>query len=158
MNWKLIFVVSLLGVLIGLVSLFGLVDLNQWFIAIMWWLIAALILGRFAHKKYFGHGLWTGVIESLVSSTLIYLFFDTYVANNPKVAEQLAQLPPGVDARSMMLINMLVGVIIGGVVLGLLTLLSGKVFGEPEPQPTVELPMESPPPTEDKPDQTGHGR
>lgn len=132
MNWKLILLVSLLGVLIGLVNLFGLVELNQWFVAIVWWLIAALILGRFAPQKYFGHGLWTGVIESLVSTILIYLFFDMYVANNPKVAAQMAQMPEGLDARTMTLVSMLFGVVISGVVLGLLTLLSGKVFGEPE--------------------------
>ena len=132
MNWTLILLVSLLSVLISLVNLFGLVDLNPWVIGIFTWVIAALILGRFAHKKYFMHGFWTGVIESLVGAILIYLFFDTYIVNNPKIAEQMAQMPEGMDARTMTLITSVIGAAVSGAVLGLLTLLTGKVFGEPE--------------------------
>ena len=147
MNWILILLVSLLGVLIGVVNIFGLIDISPWFISIALWIISALILGRFAHKKYFGHGFFAGLIASAVSSVLVYFFYDTYIANNPEIAEHMRQLPEGMDARSMMLFSSVVGAAIGGVVLGLLTMLTGKLFGEPEKAKPAETPPA--PPQED---------
>lgn len=133
MNWTLILLVSLLGVLVGIVNIFGLMDVNPYIISGVMWLLSALFLGRFAHRKYFNHGFITGIISSIVGSILVIVFWDTYVASNPKIAEQISQLPEGFDMRSVMYISSLVGAVIGGVILGLLTMLSGKVFGEPEP-------------------------
>lgn len=145
MNWTLILLVSLISILIGLVSLFGLVDLNPWIIGAFTWVISALILGRFAHKKYFMHGFWAGVIGSLVGSVLMYFFWDTYLANNPQMGERLSQMPEGMDARTMTLVSSIFGAAISGVVMGLLAWLSGKVFGEPEAtSETTTIPGENP--------------
>ncbi|MDD5088796.1 MAG: hypothetical protein PHI18_08365 [bacterium] len=132
MNWTLILLVSLISILIGLVSLFGLMDVNPWIVGAFTCVISALILGRFSRRKYFMHGFWAGVIGSLVSTMLMYLFWDTYLASNPAIADKLAQMPQGMDARTMTLISSIFGAAISGVVMGLLAWLAGRIFGEPE--------------------------
>jgi hypothetical protein len=148
MRWDLILLFSVLGLVSGIINLFGLIDINPYFISIAFWIISALVLGRFAKKKHFMHGFWAGAIGSLLGSILMYIFFDTYASHNAQMAEAMSKMPEGFDMRSVMLVGVPFGIAIGGVVLGLLTLLVGKTLGEPEkPAAAVTPPADEPPQT-----------
>ncbi|RPH93606.1 hypothetical protein EHM69_09775 [candidate division KSB1 bacterium] len=144
MNWAVILILSALGVLTGLITMQGWIDGMEWPLAILTWLLMAVVLGRFATKKVFLHGFLTGIISSLIGSVMVYFFFDTYVANSSRMAEAISKAPEGFDMRSIMLWTAPINAALGGVLVGLLAMLGAKIFGtKPAPvAPVVILPPE----------------
>jgi hypothetical protein len=141
MRWLLIILLSLLGVLLGVLNLLGLAPGAMTYVfSIVLWLVMAILIGRFAQGKYFLHGFLTGIIFSIINTVIVYLFYDTYVANSVAMQEQMAKMPEGFNMRTVMLAGAPIGAGIAGVVLGLLSILGGKLFGvkkeeAPAPEP-----------------------
>jgi len=130
MRWLLIVLLSLLGVLLALLSIFGWVEgAMMLVIGIILWLIIAILIGRFANGKFFLHGFLTNLISTLLSSLLIYFFWDTYMANSTAMQERLTQGPEGINYRIITLATSPLVAGVYGAVLGLLSILGGKLFG-----------------------------
>jgi hypothetical protein len=146
MRWLLIVLLSLLGVLMGVLSIFGLAEgAMAYVISIILWLVMAVLIGRFAGGKYFLHGFLTGVIFALINSVMVYLLYDTMLANSSAVQEAMSKLPEGYDMRTVMLATAPINAGIAGVVLGLLSILGGKLFGvKKEETPASEPPKPGP--------------
>jgi hypothetical protein len=140
MNWKLILSLALINVLLGLLTIFGLLGSTATWIGLLILAVMAVVLGRFAEKKYFMHGFLTGVIGSLVAAVLQFALYDTYVANNPELAQSMDKLQevfPSFDGSWMTLLFAPLGAAFNGAILGLLAILGGKIFG-PKPAPATE--------------------
>jgi phosphoglycerol transferase MdoB-like AlkP superfamily enzyme len=141
MRWLLIVLLSLLGVLLGLLNLLGLAEgAMAWVFSIVLWLVMAILIGHFAGGKYFLHGFLTGIIFALINSVIVYLFYDTYMANSTAMQEAMSKMPEGYNMRTVMLAGAPINAGIAGVVLGLLSILGGKLFGvkkaeTPAPEP-----------------------
>ena len=144
MRWMLILLLSLLGILLGALNLMGLVDgAMGYVVSIILWLIMAIIIGRFAGGKYFLHGFLTGLIFALINSLMLYLFYDTYLANSATMQEAMSKVPEGFNMRTVMLAGAPINAGIAGVVLGLLSLLGGKLFGVKKEEPALPEPPKS---------------
>jgi hypothetical protein len=144
MRWILILLLSLLGILQGLLSLMGLIEgVMAYVVSIILWLIIAIIIGRFAGGKYFLHGFLTGLIFALINSLMVYLFYDTYLANSTAMQEALRKVPEGFNMRAVMLAGAPINAGIAGVVLGLLSILGGKLFGVKKEETTIPEPPKS---------------
>jgi hypothetical protein len=141
MNWRWILMLSVLGLLMAVASLLGWTSGMELWISIGVTLIAAVLLGYNLPAKHFQNGLMVAVFWGVISGALQYLFYDTFIANNPAAAEKLAQMPEGVDARTMMLVSIPISIIINGLILGLLALVAGKLLRE-KPAPEVAAPAE----------------
>ena len=128
MRWGLILLTASATILLSASVIFGLLP-SAWWISVLFWVVVALILGQFAQGKYFMHGFLTGIISSLVGALLVYTMYDTYLANNPIPAEQLSKLPAGYNMKNLILYTSPINAAIAGVVLGLLSLVAGKIFG-----------------------------
>jgi hypothetical protein len=129
MRWLLIVLLSLLGVLLGVLNLLGLAEgAMAWVFSIVLWLVMAILIGHFAGGKYFLHGFLTGIIFALINSVIVYLFFDTYMASSA-MQEAMSKMPEGFNMRTVMLAGAPINAGIAGVVLGLLSILGGKLFG-----------------------------
>jgi hypothetical protein len=124
MNLRPILTLALSGLIIGLLSLFGLtrgIEPFLWlFIALgsAWWLAKSVA------SRPFLHGLFAGFLMGIGNSVMQSLFIDSYIASNPEAAQGLQQIPGNVSPRFFVL---MVGPIIGmvyGLCLGLLTLLA----------------------------------
>jgi hypothetical protein len=141
MRWLLIVLLSLCGVLLAVLNLLGLAEGAMAYVfSIVLWLVMAILIGRFAGGKYFLHGFLTGLIFALINSVLVYLFFDTYMANSTAMQEAMSKVPEGFNMRTVMLAGAPINAGIAGVVLGLLSILGGKLFGAkkaetPAPEP-----------------------
>lgn len=141
MRWLLIILLSLLGVLLAVLNLLGLAEgAMAWVFSIVLWLVMAILIGQFAGGKYFLHGFLTGLIFALINSVIVYLFYDTYMANSTAMQEAMSKMPEGFNMRTVMLAGAPINAGIAGVVLGLLSLLGGKLFGvkkeeTPAPEP-----------------------
>jgi hypothetical protein len=145
MRWLLIILLSLLGVLMGLLSIFGLAEgAMTWVIQIIFWLVMAILIGRFAGGKYFLHGLLTGIIFALIYSVMVYFLFDTMLANSSAMQEQMAKMPQGYNMRTLMLATAPINAGVAGVVLGLLSLFGGKLFGVKKEEAPAEPPKSGP--------------
>jgi integral membrane sensor domain MASE1 len=140
MNWLLILSLSLFGVLIGLLSIFGITEGKEWWMWAIVVLVSALAIGLKAPGKYFKHGFLTSLISGVISSIFQYVFYDTYVANNATFAAQLSQMPEGFNMRITMLAGGPIGGALAGVVLGGLAVLMAKILGR-----TAEVSPVAPP-------------
>jgi hypothetical protein len=127
MNWKLVISLSAFGVVMGLASFFG---VTKGFEPLIWPIIGifcALWIARKAGQKYFLHGFFTGVIGGASAPLLQALFFSTYIANNPRAAEDLKQLPAGFSAQTFFFILVPIIALISGLMLGLLSWVAGRI-------------------------------
>jgi hypothetical protein len=139
MNWKLIIGLCLLNLIVGLLTILGLLGTGATWIGLLVLLLMALLLGKFAGQKFFMHGFLTGLIGGILGGLLQIALYDTYVANNPQVAEgmdKLREFFPTFDMRWLTLMFAPLGAAFNGVILGVLAILGGKIFG-PKPQPAA---------------------
>ena len=101
MNIRLVLVLSLLGLVVGILSILGI--LRSGLESIVWLVIAlfygAAIAAR-APGKFFLHGFLTGLISGALASLVQAAFIGQYLAHNPKAAESFkilpANLPPAI--------------------------------------------------------------
>src|SRR5437867_1789951 len=112
MNWKLIFTLSLLGIIMAVSSLFGLPHNSEPFLWLLIFVIYAVWIVKKADGKYFQYALAVSVINGVWIALIHATFFSTYAANNPEAMEGYKQLPQFVGPQAMMLI---MGPIIGAV-------------------------------------------
>ena len=132
MNWKLIFKLSLFGVLIGLLTTFFIrTEIEMWFWLGAYAISVAVIIKNTA-KYRFGHawmvallgGVWSGVIHGLLITWYSVLHLDEMLL--------MAGLP-----ISPRFIVMLIGPAIGafmGISLGMICWMLGFVFDRTRPQ------------------------
>lgn len=141
MNWRWILMLAALGVLVGLLGVFGVLPSSIW-LSIGLVLIAAVGLGYNVKQKLFLHGFLTAVIWTLVGGVLQFLFWDTMVSNHPEIQEKLAQVPEGMNMQVLIAIGIVVNAAILGVVLGLLAMVGGKLLQE-KPEPETGVPPDA---------------
>ena len=131
MNWKLILSLSGFGVLMGALSVLGLIsEVEEW----LWLAIGVFCagwMGTQLGERRFLHGFLVGLIGGGVAPAIQALFFSSYLAHNPDFTQAASQLPPGIPLILIPLIAIPLGGLFSGVVLGLLTLVAGKFLYRP---------------------------
>jgi hypothetical protein len=126
MNWKVIVALVLLGLMMGIASLFGWtqnIELVLWIIIA---LVAAFWIATNKAGRPFLHGLLAGLLMGVCNSLVQFGFFEMYLANNPVAGEQFSKIPGGIQPRFFVL---LVGPAVGlmyGMFLGLFALIAAK--------------------------------
>ena len=127
MNWRLILFLSLLGIVLGIASVFGFTSGREW---LAWLIIGVYSAWKFARRsreELFLHGFYLGIFIGSFSSVIQALFVTTYLANNPRMVEAVDALPHGLHPAAVVLI---MGPIIGtvsGVVFGVIAVIGGKL-------------------------------
>ena len=127
MNWRLILSLSLLGIALGIASVFGFTSGREW---LAWLFIGVYSAWKFStrsHEELFLHGFYLGILVGCFSSVIQAIFISPYLANNPRMVEALNALPQGLHPAAVVLI---MGPIIGtvsGVVFGVLAVVVGKL-------------------------------
>lgn len=127
MNWKLIFKLSLFGLVMAFATVFWIPTS----IEPVFWLIIFSICAYFIAKrspgKYFLHGFFVSLVNSVWITAAHIGLYGTYLTNHPEMAEMSARMPLPDHPRLMMALTGPVFGIISGVVLGLFSLLAGKL-------------------------------
>ena len=127
MNWRLIFLLSLLSVVLAIASILGFVKSNEW---LMWLIIGAYCGWQFAGRvtdDFFLHGFYLGILDGILNSAAKALFFNLYISNNPRMAGEFRNLPQDLSPQMVLLI---MGPVIGafsGVAFGMLTVIASKL-------------------------------
>ncbi len=136
MNWKLILQLSLLGLAMGIATVFfipGRFEPLFWLVVLG---ITAYVIATRVVSQRFLHGLWVGIVNGVWVTGAHVLLFGRYLANHPKEAAMMTSMPLQQHPRLMMIcVGLGVGVV-SGVVIGLVALLVGKMI---RPQSTASV-------------------
>jgi hypothetical protein len=130
MNWRLVLLLSLLGVAMTVPAVMGVftetMELTAWVIIA----VAAALLLAARGAGTFGNGFMAGLLMGLWQHLLVFVLWDMYIAANPEFAATLAEDNPfkGMDPRLGMLIAGPVIALAYGLILGLLTWLAGRML------------------------------
>ncbi|HXF04222.1 MAG TPA: hypothetical protein VNM72_02265 [Blastocatellia bacterium] len=127
MNWKLIVSLSGLGVLMGGASVLGLTRGSEGVLWLVFAALATVVIVRKAQTRPLLHGFFVGLIGGGLAPVVQFLFFSTYLASNPEVAEQFSRVPSGLGARYFVLVLAPVIGLVSGVALGLICWLGARL-------------------------------
>lgn len=137
MDWKLIFQLSLFGLVMGIATVFVIspnVEPACWLVIFV---ICAYIIAKRRPAGRFVHGVLLGVVNSFWITAAHILFFERYIVGHPQEAATMKFMPL-VDAPKLMMAIMgpVVG-LISGIIIGLFALGAGKLIKRPL-APTVK--------------------
>jgi len=134
MNWKLVFQLSLLGLIMAIGTVFVIppnIEPLLWLVA---FLASAYLIAVRAPGRYFLHGLCVGLANCVWVTGFHVLFFSRYVAGHPREAAMMSSMQ---HPRWMMLaVGPVVGVI-SGCVIGILAIIAAKLMTRSAPAPVA---------------------
>ena len=135
MNWKLIFLLTIFGVVMAFAGVIGILGKMEFPIWLVIFIIYAVIIVQQTTDKYFLHAFIVSVINGVWIGIIHAAFVRTYLANNPSMVESYKTMPRlfGNHPRIIMVIA---GPIIGavtGLVAGLFAFIAGKIMKKKGP-------------------------
>ncbi|MFY8090392.1 MAG: hypothetical protein ACOVMI_04000 [Chitinophagaceae bacterium] len=128
MNWKLIFTLSLSGLLMGVLTSFVVTSEVEMYVWIPIMLIIAYFVAKQASGKYFLHGFLTSVFSGFWLLLVHALLWDNFYAlNKVSMDADFAGMPQGFSMKVIMLaVTPFVGAFFG-LIQGLLAFLASKI-------------------------------
>ena len=133
MNFRLICMLALLGVVVAGTTIVGLVHAGfETPLTIVVTVVMAGMLATRARAKFFLHGLLAGAMGSALTSITQAVFMSQYLAHNPKAVDAFKVLPSGLSPAVLVLVAIPLTAGLSGILTGLLTLLWAK-FSRPKP-------------------------
>jgi hypothetical protein len=127
-NWKLIFLLSMFGLAMGIATVFVIPsNVEPLFWAVIFVMCAYVIASR-CSRRYFLHGLFVSLANSVWITAAHIAFFDQYITNHRREAAMMTSMPLPNSPRTMMaLMGPCVG-LASGVILGLLSVAAHKIM------------------------------
>ena len=129
MNWKLIFQLSIFG----LIMAFGTVSLIPQKVEPVFWVLifafCAFVIARACSGKYFLHGLYTGLANCIWITAVHVIFYHKYIENHPQMDTWTTSLPAAF-ATHPRIATAIVGLgpgIISAIVFGLFAFIASKI-------------------------------
>ena len=126
MDWKLVLLLSAIGIIMGLLSVRGFTQKIEPFLWLLFGIATSLILSKNIDRPFL-YGLAIGIGWAVLNGAIQSVFFDTYLANNPSL-QQSFQKKTFVQPRYVALLTAPVIGLITGLVLGGLSLLFKKLW------------------------------
>lgn len=127
MDWKVIIILSAIGLIMGLLSVKGFTQKLEPFLWLLFGIATSLVLSKNIDNKTFLHGLLIGLAWGIINGLTQSVFFDTYLANNPQL-QQNFQKTTFMQPKYFVLVTGPIIGLITGLVLGGLSLLFKKVW------------------------------
>ena len=127
MNWKLVLVLSLFGLVMAFATVFF---IPTTFEPIFWFVIfatCAYFITKRVSRNYFLHGFCVSLVNCIWITGVHVAFYDTYIANHPEMAAMGANMPMADHPRLMMIATGPVFGILSGLVLGLFAFVASKI-------------------------------
>ena len=130
MNWKIVLVLSLLGVLIGIGNVFGLIMGIEWLVWLVAAVITAFVIEKTCSKLFVTQGFLTGFLQALFQGLVTAIFYQTYLAHNLEVLDEISKMPADIAPEFYIIIaSVLIGLVYGlfiGLVVFIIRKLSKK--------------------------------
>ena len=118
MNWEIVALLSLFGLVMGILSVNGYTQKIEPLIWLLAGMVSAFILAKNVTSKIFLYGITLGVLWGILNGIIQSIFFDRYLKKNPKYKNAYQKKMP-VRPRFFVLIagpliGLLTGVMVGG--------------------------------------------
>lgn len=114
---------SPIGVWMGLMAVNGYLNNAEWAVWLFLSLIVSLIIVRYVQSKWFMQSLLTGICWGIGNALIQFIFFDTYLQNNPQLVKAFGSVSN--PSFFVLLFSTLYGILIG-LIIGLWVLLFRK--------------------------------
>jgi len=128
LNWRLIFALSLFGVVMAVAGLFGLTRGTEPLLWLVIFIIYAICIAQYAGGKYFLHGFLVSLLNGVWIALIHFAFFPMFLSNNPDVAASFQKFPVPISLRFL---NLIIGPVAGalfGIVAGLFAFVAAKLL------------------------------
>ena len=126
MNWKLIFVLSLLAIPMAFATVYYIPQNLEPVVWLAVFLAYAFVIAKVAAGRFFLHGFMVSIFNCVWITAIHFILFDAYYANHPNLADM-----KGVTPQTMRYAGLVIGPVIGiisGVILGLFSFVAAKIF------------------------------
>ena len=134
MNWKLVFQLSLLGLIMAVGTVFVIGPSLEPLLWLVAFLASAYLIAVRAPGRYFLHGLCVGLANCFWVTAFHVLFFSRYIAGHPREAAMMSGMAR--PRLAMLLVGPVVG-IISGCVIGILAIIAAKLMAKSTPAPAT---------------------
>jgi uncharacterized membrane protein len=130
MNWKLIIVLSLLGLATALLSIYLLTPTVEFLVWIGVTLVSAVAIGRFAQGRWFQHGFLVAAANTFWVAVAQVSLFYAYISTHPEYIRMTDTLPDALSAhpRRLILFRAPVIAILAGLITGLFSWIAGRAM------------------------------
>ena len=126
MNWKTILLLSLFAILMGFLSVFGIIPDFEWLMWLVIAIVSGYVLNKQTKKLLFTHAVVTGIIMGVFNAVIQSVLFDTYLLTDPQI-EGLSQWPTTIEPQYFLLIaGPFIGIVYG-LLIGLFALIIEKI-------------------------------
>jgi len=129
MNWKLIFQLSVFG----LIMAFATISLIPEKIEFVFWLVilvfCSYVIAKVCTGSYFLHGFLVSLVNCVWITTVQLIFYTSYIAHHPDMAKSYESIPAPLNVHPhwcMAISDVIIG-IISGLVLGLFAFIASKI-------------------------------
>ncbi|MES2109441.1 MAG: hypothetical protein V4577_11865 [Bacteroidota bacterium] len=129
MNWKLIFQLSIFG----LIMAFGSVSLIPQKVEPVFWVVifvfCSAVIAKACNGKYFLYGFYTGLLNCVWITSIHFLFYQKYIQNHNQLDSMMTWLPPsfGTHPRVAVALVGLIPGVISAAVFGLFAFIGSKI-------------------------------
>lgn len=126
MYWKTIFFLSFFAILMGFLSVFGVIPDFEWLMWLVIAIVSGYVLNEQTKKLLFTHAVVTGIIMGVFNAVIQSVLFDTYLLTDPRI-EGLSQWPTTIEPQYFLLMaGPFIGIVYG-LVIGLFALIFNKI-------------------------------
>jgi hypothetical protein len=126
MNWSIVLLLSGFGLAMGAASVLGLTTGIELWLWLAIGVVCVTVLLRRVHRKVGLHGFLVGLIGGGIAPVVQFIMFPVYLANNPQLEGDFAQVPGGLEPRYLVLLLAPVAGLVSGAVLGAASWLVGR--------------------------------
>jgi uncharacterized membrane protein len=127
MNWKLIFLLSLFGLVMAFATVFWIPsDIEPAFWLVIF-ILCAYLIAKNCSSQYFLHGFLVSLVNCVWITAIHLIYFHTYMANHSEMAKMMANMPMANHPHRMMALTGPIFGIISGLVLGLFAFIASKL-------------------------------
>ena len=128
MNWKIIFQLSIFGVIMAIATVFLIPEKLEPVFWVAIFVFCAYIIAKVVGKKHFLHGFCVSLVNCIWITAAHIIFYSTYIANHPGIAKMSEEHPllPTHPRLAMLIMGPFFG-IVSGVVLGLFAFIASFI-------------------------------
>ena len=104
MNWKVIFSLSVFGLLMSFVTLYHIPVKLEQLIWVPVFLISGYFIARYCEGKYFLTGFIVSAINCILGSVVHILLYGKYLSHHPEFVALISKLPQGLSPYAALVI------------------------------------------------------
>ncbi|MDB5025724.1 MAG: hypothetical protein JWP78_3479 [Mucilaginibacter sp.] len=128
MNWKLIFQLSVFGLIMAFATVFLIPEMIEPCFWLAIFLFCAYVIAQRVAGRYFLHGFFVSLVNGIWITAAHIVFYSTYIAHHPNVTKMAEQHPflPGHPRLAMLIMGPVLAAAFG-LILGLFSFIASLI-------------------------------